>query len=392
MFIGRLQAYSAASYRWLRSRQAADGSWLAGPALDVCAYYKAPWSFHAAGDTEAALRSLGNIERHLAHPNGDLAPIGNPVLIDRHPLYCHGHVAIGAARAGRSDFADGLLDFMLPHRHPELGAWGDRLDTPEPRRFDSISTACVGLAMLERGRLEEAAAAVDFLARLLERQPDPARVFLSTVYANGDLLAPGSGSGSGADRQVRISGRFQVWWAISFPLIFLARHAEVTGEPRSLRAALAYLALLDRCRQAWDDMSAGKAALGCATLYRLTGEPGFRARAFKAVRAIVSRLAADGGIRTQPSGEAGSARSPTIFAYEVNAEFASILASVGQAVAQRDGSPLLLPVAVPADEPLGGWACHAERLLLHQARIRSYQWHKTRLARWMRARTSNDRD
>lgn len=353
---------------------------------DLGAYYKAPWSFQVAGDIEASLRSLAIIENLYLYANGDLGPICNPVLLERHPLYPHGHIAIGAARAGRGDLADGILDYLSTHRHPDLGAWGDLLDAPEPRRFDSISTACAGLALLERGRLDEAGVAVDFLLRLLKAQPDPDRSFLSTMYGSGELPGVGPGSGLGAERRVYFSGRFQLWWAISFPLLFLARYAEVIGEPHGLQAARAYLFMLDRCRQAWDDMSAGKAALGCGWLYRLTGEPGLRARAFKALRAVVSRLAADGGVRTPAGGAGGSVQSPWVGGHEVNAEFTLVLASAGQAVAQRDGAPFLLPAEMAAEERLDDWSCQAERLLLHKARVWSYRWHRSSAARWLGSR------
>ncbi len=248
------------------------------------------------GDHEAAQRSLAYIERNHLRADGDLEPVNGRNLRERYPLYPHAHVALGAVLADRADVTDRILEFLSRHRHPELGAWGDRGDGRQARRFDAISTSSVALAFLERGRLDEADAAARFLENLLDIQPNPGTEFLTTVLGSGELLTEFPDALVATDRRVKLGARFQVWHAIGFPLAFLARLLEVSGDEHWLHVANRYLSLLDRSAQSWTDLSTGKSAWGCAVLYRVTGEPGYRERALRALRALVALQAGDGGM------------------------------------------------------------------------------------------------
>lgn len=381
-----LQSHAADSYRWIRTRLQDDGAWRGNPPVDVAAYYKAPWCFAASGDPQASRLSLAHIEANYLREDGDLEPIHNQILLERHPLYPHAYVIIGALSAGRTNLAGRILDFMTNHRHAGLGAWGDRIETGERQRFDSVSTSCAGLAFLQSGRLDEAHGAATFLERLLDLQPDPENVFYSSTFGNGELITEFPDSRAALDRRIRIYGRFQVWWAISFPLIFLARFAGTRGEKHWLGTARRYLSLLDRSRQSWDDLSAGKAAWGCALLYRLTGDPGYRARAFTAARAIVSRLARDGGWNDCINGEGGTSDAPTVMGYEVSTEFALLMALISEAVTSGDGVAFTAPSRMDKEGTVDRWTRQFERCIFHQLRIKSYRWHTTRLGKWLNSR------
>jgi hypothetical protein len=316
-------------------------------------------------------------------PDGDLEPTANPVLLQRHPFYPHAYVAVGAIHAGNTQAADRILDFLSSQTPRPRVAWGSPRTGDQLQRFDTISTAAVGLAFLERGELERARGAVAFLLRMLDIQPEPEAAFFSTIFEDGQLQTTFPDGDGGRDRCVRFASRFQVWWMLSFPLIFLARFAEATGEPEALRGALRYLSLLDRSPQAWNDMSAGKLALGCALLYRQAGDPGHRRRALKAIRAVVSRQLADGGWHACRGGEGGAADAPTALGFEVNLEFVLLMSLVGRALAERDGVAYAEPPTLQHGGRMLRWACLSERALLRAARGQAYRFHASRFARWL---------
>jgi hypothetical protein len=386
MNLSRLAVHAAASYGWSRSLLDESGAWRGSAPTDVAAYYKAPWSFSAAGDPDAGARSLSHIQANYLLPDGDLRPTANQVLLRRHPLYPHAHVAIGAIRTGRTETADRVLDFLVSQCPDRQVAWGDRRQGDESRRFDAISTAAIGLAFLERGDLDQARGAADFLIRLLDIQPKREEIFFSSVSEDGRLLTSFPDEDSSHDRCVRLGSRFQVWWALSFPLVFLARYSEIAAESAAWRGALGYLALLERSPQAWDDLSAGKLALGCALLYRQAGDPEHRKRALRAICALVGRQLADGRWNACNGGEGGSRDAPTAMGFEVNLEFALLMSLVGRSLAERDGRVF----AEPGDQDeigiLARWVCRSERALLRTARAKAYRFHATRLGRWLIAK------
>lgn len=378
MNLKRLAIHAADSYQWSRSRQQTSGRWRGDATHGCAAYYKAPWSFLAAGDPAAAASSLSYVQSRFLQPDGDLGPIHNESLVRQNPLYVHGHVAVGAARMGRLDVTGRLLEFLAAHRHERLAGWGDRCDANGERRYGSVSTACIGLAFLERGDLDLASGAVEFLARLIALQPKPETVFFQWIADDGSLLTAPRDGDLERDCSVRLTQRFQVWWAISFPLILLARFAGLTNDASAWRTATRYLALLDRSPQAWNDLSAGKLSLACALMYRHRGDPRHRARAMQAARAVASRMTADGGWHACQGGEGGTPAAPTRLGYEVNLEFALTMAWAGRCLAERDGTAFTYPAVLERPGPLARWICRSERILLGFAREKSYGWHAAR--------------
>ena len=376
MSLRLLNGHAAASYRWIRSRLDEDGQWRGYSGRDINAYFKAPWSFFSAGDRPAAELGLAHIEREYLQPDGDIAHVTNFQVRERHPLYPHAHVAIGAALLGRVDVADRILSFVARHRHADLEAWGSLASTGTSPHCDSISTSVLGLACLESGRLEQARGAARFLARLLDQQPRPQTEFLTTMLGSGEVLTSAPGAALRKDQRIALQDRFQAWWGIGFPVAFLGRLFEHSGDRKWLELAQRYLELLDRAPQSWQDLAAGKAAWGCAVLYRATGDPAFRSRALRAARALVSRMASDGGWHACINGEGGTTRAPTAMGYEASTEFALWLALVGEAVAKRDGVAWKEP-AHYGEEATVAWSLRQlQRISLQRIRTASFGWHR----------------
>jgi hypothetical protein len=377
--------HAAAGHRWLIDRMREDGAWRDLPDAGVDAYYKAPWGFAAAGDAEPANLVLDYIERRFLLPSGDLVPVTGEKLMRRYPLIPMAHVAIGATLVGRVELADQLLGLLDQHRHRELGGWGDRREAPGLQRLDAVSTACIGLAFLEAGRLAEARAAAGFLERLLGAQPDIETEFYTTMLASGELLTQFPDAETGVDRRVIHTNRYQVWHAIGFPIMLFGRLYETDGDSRWRDLADTFVGMLDRSRQAWFDLAGGKAAWGSAVMYRATGDRGYRRRAMRNVRGLVSFQDADGSWLSCLGGDGGTARQATSLGYEVSTELPFWLALVGRTIAERDGVRWIPPSEVRPGG-IGEVARRVGRLTAHQRRILPRLWPRAR-ARARRALT-----
>ena len=245
-----------------------------------------------------------------------------------------------------------------------------------PPHCDSISTSTLGLASLECGHLEEAYGAARFLVRLLDMQPQPKTEFLTTVLGSGELLTGSSGTVLRKHQRVALRARFQAWHAIAFPLAFLARLFEQSGDETWLNQAERYLALLDLAPQSWQDLASGKSAWGCAVLYRATGQLTFRRSALRASRALVSRMARDGRWHADINGEGGTKQAPSAMGYESTSEFALWLALVGEALADRDGVRWNVPAHCGAESPATWSLRQLQRTSLRRIRTATFGWHR----------------
>lgn len=365
MELRALHGHAAAAHRWLRPRLA-DGAWVDEPDAIVDAYYKVPWWLAAVGDEEAAHQTLSYIERRFLRDDGDLVPVHSPKLRERYPLIPHAHIALGAGLVGRTELRDTLLDFLAGQQHSEWRGWGDRVDGSHPRRVDSISTACIGLAFLEAERPEAAREAAGFLEKLVDAQPAPATDLLTTV-TDSSVMTDFPDDATRVDRRVTFSLRFQVWHAIGFPIMLLGRLYESNRDPRWLRLAEHFVGLFDVSPQAWIDLSAGKAAWGFAVLYRATGDRRHRQRALRALRGLVSWQDPDGGWLGCLDGAGGSGSSVTSIGYEIDTELTMWLSAVGRIIADEDdvtwdpGGPERSPLA-SVETTVSRWLARQQRL------------------------------
>jgi hypothetical protein len=244
-----------------------------------------------------------------------------------------------------------------------------------PQRWDAISTAAVGLAFIESHRLDKAERAARFLHFMLEQQPDPGSLFFFSANSEGDLLTDVADEHEAIERHVRFTGRGQLWWAIGFPVLFLARLYEESGDRFHLDTCFRYLGMIDRCPQAWNDASSGKLAGGCAVLYRTTGERGHRRNALRAASALVARQNVIGGWYRMRKGPGPGNFQPNAVSLEISTEFAHWLALVSQTIAQGDGTSTLQSALVAGEKPVARWMRQAERMLLQQRLLAGQKWY-----------------
>src|SRR5688500_536328 len=111
----RLRAYRAArdrGVRWLLGHMNADGS-IGDPSTGF-SYYRAPWTFTAVGETEAAAAVCGWIRRNLVTADGRID--GPYRVFDEWATYRDATLVVGAQAAGQYDLSLALWPGILALR------------------------------------------------------------------------------------------------------------------------------------------------------------------------------------------------------------------------------------------------------------------------------------
>jgi hypothetical protein len=80
---------------------------------------------------------------------------------------------------------------------------------------------------------------------------------------------------------------------MGLPFAFLIRLADAANETRYRELAQWYFDLQERCIGPWDGYSSGKAAWGCAMLYRITGKARYRDIAMHVAKNIMAMQKTD---------------------------------------------------------------------------------------------------
>ncbi len=269
---------------------------------DLCSHYKAPYLYAVTGDRLQSRRYADLMAARYLQANGDFRT--SPTQKGWHHLPCspanryiysNGWVIVGLQKMGAYGMAKRGLDFVRRFQHPELGGFCSRYEiaseTVDPTRLDTSSTASAGMALLACGQIEEARRAGDFVARVIDSNPEPLRFFFSSWEAGLGLMTDVFGE----EDQNAVSGRKQyclsaessasqeLVWLMGKPLAFLCRLYEATSEQTYLQAAISLFSFfrhLDDTK--WSNPASCKVMWGGGDLYRQTGD--------RSVLQVVERL------------------------------------------------------------------------------------------------------
>ncbi|MGB9578526.1 MAG: hypothetical protein ACPL3S_04575, partial [Halothiobacillaceae bacterium] len=205
-----------------------------------------------------------------------------------------------------------------------------------PSGTDTISTSAAGVACLAAGYLDAALRAGDYLADILERQRAASTYFYTALTPDGTLDTAASESEVRWWRVIDLHAPDQCWYALGLSLAFLVLLHQASDQTRYRTAAEAYYALLERCVNAWEGPSSGKAAWGCAMFYRITGEARYREVALRVARYIVGHQEADGHwvlakVRGMPAGATLDSVD-----FDVTAEYTLWLGLIASHILARD--------------------------------------------------------
>jgi len=287
--------HALAGSAWLLRHQRPDGSWEDLPDPQLGAFYKGSWAFALTGQPTAAHRLLNHVRERYMTPDGDFVPRTSFIHQAAHYLYINAYLVIGGMAVGRYEIALPALRFLMAQQDARNGGFFS-IPTPPGGSggTDTISTTAAGVACLAAGQLTTATRAGDYLVSLLERQHDTTTGFYTALTPDGALDTAAAESEARWWRVIDLHAPDQCWYALGLPFAFLVLLHQATERTAYRSAAEGYCALLERCVNPWEGPSSGKAAWGCAMLYRITGEARYRELALRVARYIIGHQEADG--------------------------------------------------------------------------------------------------
>ncbi len=266
---------------------------------DLAAHYKAPALLQLAGRPREARQLLDRIAARFQQANGDFLSrpelrTADPVLA-AYPAYMTGWIAMVAQRIGRFDLSlpawRWLQNFWL---ETPGGFCLEPCGTGQGAILELLTCAHLGLAALHFGDLERARGAGRTLQRFLDQQPSPADSFYLRMSPDGQLQTR-------YPQEARLLHRVaarepgQAWFFIGYPMAFLCRLHQATGEASALATARGYAAFAEACGpQLVAEPFAHKVAWGCAELAALTGAAAPQALSTAIVQQLLQSQNADG--------------------------------------------------------------------------------------------------
>jgi hypothetical protein len=276
----RLYAYRRTIRRaidFLLEQQNADGSMY--PVEEGAAgYYKVPYAFSLAGESEAGLKLLSWVRENNFAADGDFC--GQFRRLPPHEFFYHytnAWLICGAAKLAQFDLAHKGVERLVQWQHPSTGGFLTMGPASDPDgEQDIMSTGAAGLACLYTGRLDSAVKVGENLRLIYDGQPSIDDSFYFVNDGHGKLVREWP-----EDKEVwyviRTAEEKQWYFECGLAALFLTGLYRATGSEEWLELARKYLDWVERCA---DDRYAtpqsGKVGWGAAALYAVTGEDKYR--------------------------------------------------------------------------------------------------------------------
>jgi hypothetical protein len=262
--------------RWLTDQLGEDGSF--GPdADDLACYYKSPYLLALSGRPREAGRLLDHVRDRFMRGDGDFATADERksanAAFQEYWAYPNGWIALGSVRSGRVDVAYPAVDYLRAHDAACGGFFTHRRSADADDVVDALTTAHLGLLALSFGDVRRAEQAGGYLTRLLGAQPDLDHGLHLRTDSTGRLVDEFPAEAA-AFHLVSRTEPDQAYFMLGYPIAFLARLAELTGDRGHLRAAEGYLGFALSCEGNLRASPAShKVAWGAAVLGRVACAP-----------------------------------------------------------------------------------------------------------------------
>lgn len=257
---------------WLLSQVKPDGSLgLEPPSLR--AHFKIPYALVVSGHPLVARRVLDYLDRtfltfegHYEIPADD-AP--GQVFAKHIYIFPDCWIAEAAQRMGRFDIAQRTGRFILTFQDKDTGGFRT---LPSGDLTDTLSTARAGMLCLFLGLLPRATQAGDFLLDAVDRQRAADGPIPVAFSPSGGPAAPPQGEDQ-SFYLIDTSKKDQRYYYLGFPMAFLTRLYQATGEQRYLEGAQTLFALHKKCAEdVFSACGSGPSGWGAAMLHTITGE------------------------------------------------------------------------------------------------------------------------
>ena len=278
--VERIDAYREARRRgiaWLVQQLNPDGS--IGDPRTGFSYYRAPWTFTVAGETEAATAISGWIRRHLVTPEGTID--GPYRVFDEWATYRDATLVVGAHLACQYDLSLGLWKGIRAIQDPQSGIFPhDRL--PGGGTSDVLDAtaggAGVGFAALAVGDLAAARQVATFLKRLWAAQALPGERFYHNWSRTRQQVITETDPEFAPTMVLELRRDApQYWFLGGICAGFLARLWLADPQPAYLDLARRYQELaIGATEGQFNYPAACKGSWGSSLLYQITGEPAYR--------------------------------------------------------------------------------------------------------------------
>ena len=266
---------------------------------DLACHYKAPYAFLVCGDLPAAHRSLDRIKREFMNGAGDFVTgpgmkSGNAAF-QEYWAYPNGWLVIAAQKLGRFDVSLPGYRYLERFHSAEQDAFLIRLpETDGEVVSDVLTNAHLGLCALYLGDLEKALSAGRMLLRCAECQPDPDAAFHLRLDGRGNPVTEFPAEAA-AFHRVSATEPEQAYFMIGYPMAFLAKLYEATGDEAWLRGARRYLDFALFCGEAIRRCHySHKVAWGAAALARVSGDDTAAELSFAIACHLLDSQGADG--------------------------------------------------------------------------------------------------
>ena len=154
-----------------------DGS--GGPVEEGFFFYRLPWTFTVAGETEAALKVCAWVRENMLTAEGDFDR-GLRVNTDAY-AYRNGTFIYGAHMARQYDLSYGCMPFLLSLQDPSSGGFANDMTAQGPGDIMDVPyTVGAGLACIATGHLDQARKVFGYLTSVWEQQGElPDRLYYS---------------------------------------------------------------------------------------------------------------------------------------------------------------------------------------------------------------------
>ncbi|MGW8180277.1 MAG: hypothetical protein ACWGQW_16175 [bacterium] len=269
---------------------------------DLCSHYKAPYLYAVLGDRERARRYSDLIGRRYLQEDGDFRTSSDskgwkhlPCSPTNRYVYSNGWIIVGLQKIGAFGMARKGLDFVRRFQHSKLGGFCSGYDigtgTVDTSRLDTSSSSSAGMALLACGQIEEAVRAGDFVVRVVESNPEPAKFFFSSweterglmtdVFGDEDQNAPHGRKQYCLSAEADASQ--ELVWLMGKPMAFLCRLYDATNDDTYLQTAKKLFSFFDSLDdRKWSNPASCKVMWSGGDLYRLTAD--------RSILGVVERL------------------------------------------------------------------------------------------------------
>ena len=258
---------------WLSSLQNADGS-VRPSERGPLAYYKLPRAFLAGGRCERAAALLDWAKGESFTDDGDFKSNSRPEFDIVHHVHLNCWLVWAAQLLGRYDLSYPGLHYILKSRDAKLGGYFASPPVNGRGEEDLLTTCFASQMGLSFRLVKEAKAAVQFLRRLVDLQPNSHHQFFLRVDNETGLVTRWDDPETSSYYVVEADEPQQAHGFICAAVAFLAQMHLVTGGRVELELASKLFDFLLRCHPDLFHLpSAGRMGWCSAFLFQITGRP-----------------------------------------------------------------------------------------------------------------------